>query len=364
MKVLIAPDKFKGTLSARAAAESIARGWRMARPDDTLELQPISDGGDGFGELTSAALGARPQSIGTVDAAHRPCTATWWWDAKTKTALIESANVVGLAMLPRGRFHPFDLDTFGLAKILRAATRRGAAKIIIGIGGSATNDGGFGLARALGWIFLDDDGNPILKWTDLRRLVSIHAPLQLHLADIVVAVDVRNPLLGKHGATRIYGPQKGLHLEDLSNAEANLKRLAAVAKSGRSFASQPGGGAAGGLGFGLAAFCNAKLHPGFELFVRQTNFRRHIRKADLVITGEGSIDRSTVMGKGVGELARLCKEENVPCIGLGGITRLPRNRKNLFTSVHALTDLTTAHSAMLKPELWLGRLTETVAKCW
>ena len=171
MKVLIAPDKFKGTLSARAAAESIARGWRMARPDDTLELQPISDGGDGFGELTSAALGARPQSIGTVDAAHRPCTATWWWDAKTKTALIESANVVGLAMLPRGRFHPFDLDTFGLAKILRAATRRGAAKIIIGIGGSATNDGGFGLARALGWIFLDDDGNPILKWTDLRRLV-------------------------------------------------------------------------------------------------------------------------------------------------------------------------------------------------
>ncbi len=304
MKVLIAPDKFKGTLSARTAAESIARGWRIVRPDDTLELQPISDGGDGFGELTSAALGAKPQSIRTMDAAHRPCTATWWWEAKSRTALIESANVIGLAMLPRGRFHPFKLDTFGLARLLRAVTRRGATKIIIGIGGSATNDGGFGLARALGWTFLDDDGNPILKWTDLRRLVSIHAPLQLHLADIVVAMDVRNPLLGRQGATRIYGPQKGLHPEDLSTAEANLKQLAAVARSGRRFALQPGSGAAGGLGFGLAAFCNAKLHPGFELFVKQTNFRRHIRKADLVITGEGSIDRSTLMGKGVGELQK------------------------------------------------------------
>ena len=171
-------------------------------------------------------------------------------------------------------------------------------------------------------------------------------------------------MLGRQGAKRSYGPQKGLHTVDLSTAEANLKQLAAVARSGRRFALQPGSGAAGGLGFGLAAFCNAKLHPGFELFVKQTNFRRHIRKADLVITGEGSIDRSTLMGKGVGELARLCTEENVPCIGLGGIARLLRNRNNLFTSVHALTDLTTGNSAMSKPELWLGRLTETVAKRW
>jgi len=362
MKVLIAPDKFKGTLSARAAAESIARGWQRMRPDDTIELQPISDGGDGFGELMSAALGATPQSIRTMDAAHRPCSATWWWDAKSRTALIESANVAGLAMLPRRRFHPFELDTFGLAKLVRAAIRRKAAKIIIGIGGSATNDGGFGLARALGWTFLDADGNAILKWTDLHRLVSVLAPRQFHMSNIVVAVDVRNPLLGRRGATRIYGPQKGLLPREFSKAEANLRRLAAVANSGSRLALQPGSGAAGGLGFGLAVFCNASLRSGFELFVERTKLQRHIRMADIVITGEGAIDRSTIMGKGVGELARLCRKEKIPCIAIGGTSKLPHGRVKPFTQVHALTNLTTAANAMLKSEHWLQRLAEKIAK--
>src|SRR6188768_2061827 len=129
MRVLIAPDKFKGTLTARQAAEAIARGWRKARPEDSLELLPISDGGDGFGEVMGELLGAKPKRVATVDAAHRPCVATWWWSAKTKTAIIESARVVGLAMLPKGKFHPFSLDTFGLGKVLRAAQRAKAKEI-------------------------------------------------------------------------------------------------------------------------------------------------------------------------------------------------------------------------------------------
>src|SRR5882672_3560125 len=129
LRVLIAPDKFKGTLTAREAATAIARGWRKSRPQDSLEILPISDGGDGFGEVTGELLGATTRHIKTKDAAHRSCKATWWWSAKTKTAVIESAQVIGLAMLPKGKFHPFQLDTFGLGAVLRAAQRSNAKQI-------------------------------------------------------------------------------------------------------------------------------------------------------------------------------------------------------------------------------------------
>jgi glycerate kinase len=158
MKVLIVPDKFKGTLTAAAAAAAIARGWRSGRPNDSLDLLPMSDGGDGFGEVTSKLLRARLQRAEAIDAAHRPCVAKWWWEPRTRTAIIESAGVIGLAMLPPKRFHPFELDTLGLGAVVQAAAQRGARRCLMGIGGSATNDGGFGLARALGWVFLDESG--------------------------------------------------------------------------------------------------------------------------------------------------------------------------------------------------------------
>src|ERR1017187_8626585 len=150
LQVLIMPDKFKGTLTASAAAEAIARGWRKARTGDLLSLLPMSDGGDGFGEVTRALLKARIQRVKTVDAAHRLCVARWWWEPSTRTAIIESAAVIGLAMLPQKRFHPFRLDTLGLGAVVRAAAKRGARRCLMGVGGSATNDGGFGLAREIG----------------------------------------------------------------------------------------------------------------------------------------------------------------------------------------------------------------------
>jgi len=361
MKVLIAPDKFKGTLSARDATEAIARGWQLARPKDTITMLPISDGGDGFGELMSEAIGAKPQSIKTADAVHRPCISNWWWEAKSKTAIIESARVIGLAMLPPGRFHPFDLDTSGLGKLISAANQRGAKRIILGIGGSATNDGGFGLARALDWKFLDAAGRLITDWTELHKLASVCAPRQRNYGNIIVAVDVTNPLLGARGATRIYGPQKGLRPEELARVEKNLRRLAAISKGGKRLASLPGSGAAGGLGFGLATFCDAKLRPGFALFATQANIRRQIRKADLVITGEGAIDRSTIMGKGVGELARLCRTEKIPCIGLGGHIQPTRQHQRLFSRLHALKELTTSEEARTDAAFWLEQLAQRTA---
>jgi len=222
-KVLIIPDKFKGTLTAREAAMAIAQGWKRYRPDDLLEIVPMSDGGDGFGETISEILGARSQIIKTVDAAHRPCRARWWWEPRNKMAIIESAKVIGLSQLPPGKFHPFALDTFGLGAALLAAEAKGARRCLIGIGGSATNDGGFGLARALGWEFRDCNERPITCWTGLKHLASIHPGRKVSINEILVAVDVQNPLLGPTGATRIYGPQKGIRPQDYPVAESSLR---------------------------------------------------------------------------------------------------------------------------------------------
>jgi glycerate kinase len=366
LRVLVIPDKFKGTLTAREAAAAIASGWRQARPEDQVTLLPMSDGGDGFGEVLGAATGARPRRTETVDAAHRRCRATWWWDATKRTAMIESARVIGLAMLPRGRFHPFELDTFGLGKVLRAAAEKGARRCVVGIGGSATNDGGFGLARALGWRFLDGRGGEIDKWTALDGLRQVRPPARKRLiGELVTAVDVRNPLLGARGCTRVYGPQKGLRQRDLAHAEKCLRRLATVMReqAGVDYASEPGAGAAGGLGFGLRAFAGARLEPGFEVFAAGTGLERLLGLADLVITGEGAIDRQTLMGKGVGELAGLCRERGVLCIALAGRS-LVRGRGARFATVAALTDVTSVAEAMSNPARWLRVLAEKTARDW
>src|SRR5688572_10606079 len=153
MKVLIIPDKFKGTLNAEEAAEAIAKGWSKIRPEDTLDILPMSDGGDGFGRVMSRLHKARMEPIQTVNAAGQRCVAQWGWDAQNRLAIIESASTAGLALLPPGKYHPFKLDSFGLGAILEAAWKSGARRCVIGIGGSATNDGGFGVARACGWKF-------------------------------------------------------------------------------------------------------------------------------------------------------------------------------------------------------------------
>jgi glycerate kinase len=364
LRVLIIPDKFKGTLTARAAAAAIAGGWRKARAGDTLELLPMSDGGDGFGQVTSLLLKAGPQRLKTVNAAHRPCVAQWWWEPRSRTAIIESAAVIGLAMLPPGRFHPFALDTTGLGAVVRAAASRGARRCLVGIGGSATNDGGFGLAKALDWQFLDRQGQAIERWVDLHRLVHIRAPRRHWFSELLVATDVRNCLLGPRGATRVYGPQKGLRPRDFALAERCLGRLAWVVRRelGRDFARRPGAGAAGGLGFGLMAFLGAQLLPGFDLFARQAKLERHLRRADLVITGEGSIDRSTLMGKGVGQVAQRCRQLEIPCIGLAGVVSGRRAAAKHFSRTHALTEVATIRQAKAEPARWLERLARQVAR--
>lgn len=365
LKIVIVPDKFKGTLTARAAAEAIGRGWHAGRPGDQLELMPMSDGGDGFGEVFGTMSGAKQRSARTRDAAGRACSSPWWWLPDTETAIVESARVIGLAMLPAGEFHPFELDTTGLGCLLKTVAGREAKRCIVGIGGSATNDGGFGMARALGWDFLDRKGNRIGHWTELHELKSLRPPRQSRLfKQVIVAADVRNALLGRDGATRVYGPQKGLRPDDLATAERCLRRLATVVHEtlGKDFARLPGAGAAGGLGFALAVFLGAEFETGFELFTRHSKLLSRLKSADLVITGEGAVDASTKMGKGVGQIATLCRDMRVPCMALAGVVTIGDARQRLFTGMRALTELTSGAKAKAAPGLWLERLTRRAAE--
>jgi glycerate kinase len=232
------------------------------------------------------------------------------------------------------------------------------------------------LARALGWRFLNRSGQDLGSWTKLKELARIVPPRRKRLFNsLVVAVDVRNPLLGPRGATRIYGPQKGIRPRDFTPAERNLRRLAQLVERGRfvvppsggghrlkpELRTQPGAGAAGGLGFGLLAFAGGRLQPGFDLLARQAQISQRLRAADVVVTGEGAIDASTAMGKGAGQVALRCRKAGVPCIGLGGVvTRTPRVR-TLFTEVRALTELTMLAEATARPAFWLERLAADAA---
>lgn len=367
--VLIVPDKFKGTLTASQAAELIAEGWREERPKDTLELLPMSDGGDGFGDVLSFLLDVTVQTTRTVNPVHKTLDAQWWWEAETKTAIIETAQVIGLALLPPKVFHPFELDTFGLGAVFQAAARLGAVRCLIGIGGSATNDAGFGLARSLDWKFLDANDRLIESWLHLESLQRIVPPQEPGPAgEMIVAMDVQNPLLGPRGASRIYGPQKGLRPEDMPRAERCLEQLAEVVERDLQLdaANEPGAGAAGGLGFGLRCFLGARLVSGFELFARYASLEERIRKSNLVITGEGSIDASTAMGKGVGEVAGLCRKHGVPCFGLAGTVTdatIQELVPGTFTRLMGMTPhLTTGEEARENPNCWLPRLAREAAQ--
>jgi glycerate kinase len=367
LRVLIVPDKFKGTLSARQAAAAIERGWRKARPKDKLTLLPMSDGGDGFGEVMSDCLSAIPRTVTTCDAAHHSCRARWWWQPRTRIAILDTARVIGLAMLPPGRFHPFQLDTYGLGDLLRAALKAGARRCLVGLGGSATNDAGFGLARAFGWKFEDPSGRPIERWTDLVDLARVSPPVsRSKMPELVIAVDVQNPLLGSGGATRVYGPQKGLKPREFAAAERALGRLASVMRRDRRFdyARVPGAGAAGGLGFGFLAFLGGQLVPGFELFAREVGLEQTLHRTDLVITGEGAVDLSTSMGKGAGCVAKVCSQMRLPCLGLSGIINRASGSEKMFTQARALTDLTTVQKARTKPAQWLEVLARQTAAEW
>jgi glycerate kinase len=366
MKVLIVPDKFKGTLSAMEAAQAIATGWSAIKPSDEIALLPMTDGGDGFGEILGRLFQAERQTAQTVDAAHNAIEAEWWWSETRGVAIVESAKIIGLAMLPAGKFHPFELDTRGLGQLLRQiASTHPHANLLIGIGGSATNDAGFGLALGLGYRFSDGTGHCLDRWLELDRVLEIDVPPEVpRFSGVTIASDVQNPLLGPGGASRIYGPQKGLRPEDFSIADRCFERFTEVIQRdfGRDCAAEPGTGAAGGLGYGLRVFLGGEFKPGFDIFAEAANLRNRIRASDLVITGEGSIDRQTQMGKGTGAVANLARSEGKRCVALAGIVSPELEPGTFDLAMGIVPGIATRKEAIREPARWLSRLAAEAAR--
>ncbi len=310
MKILIAPDKFKGALNAREVAENIAKGLRDVRPDAHIEIVPMADGGEGTAEAVCSARGCSWLQCKAHDPLGREIAARFGWIGSEKLAVMEMSEAAGMKRLMATELNPDLATTYGVGEMILDASRQGADQIIIGLGGSATNDGGFGMARALGFRFEQEHDHEQLRVTDLLELNGIEKPKNLALPKIIAAVDVKNPLLGKNGATRVFGPQKGASKNELDILDRALTRLADVVAGefGFDYRGMPGAGAAGGLGFGLMSFCGAKIRPGFDVVAQAVGLEAKIKAADIVITGEGCLDRQTLEGKTPAGVARLARK--------------------------------------------------------
>lgn len=313
MNVLIACDKFKGSLSAKEVALSIQRGLGEGFE---CELCPIADGGEGFVEAMLAALGGEEQTCVVQDAIGREVEATYGMSGSL--AIIEMAEASGLWRIEEGVRDVLKASTFGTGQLIQDAMRRGAQKILLGVGGSATNDGGVGMAAALGWKFFDEEGSQLAaNPSALADLAVMDGSEVGALPEIEVACDVENPLLGERGATAVFGPQKGAGEEEREYLEAYLGHLTEVS-GGEKLALTPGGGAAGGLAWGLMKFANASLRPGFDIVADAVRLRELIAKADLVITGEGSLDAQSLDGKGPIGVIRLAREQGKKTAAIAG----------------------------------------------
>lgn len=321
MRILIACDKFKGSLSATAACEALRDGLREAGSSDELLVCPIADGGEGFTESMVTALQGEWRTCESYDALHNPVEARYGMlrnAAGELEAVMEMAEASGLRRIPEESRNVLYSSTFGTGSMIRDAVSQGVQRILLGIGGSATNDGGVGMLAALGVKFLDGDGGDLDPVpASLMHLAEVDISGLVDLPPIEVACDVENPLLGSNGASAVYGPQKGADEETVGFLEAVLARLVEV--TGRTDAAEaPGAGAAGGLGFGLVAFAGARLRNGFNMVADALGLPMQVAHADFVITGEGSLDLQTLQGKAPLGLALLAREHGRKIIAIGG----------------------------------------------
>ncbi len=363
MRILIAPDKFKGVQTALQAATNIAAGIGDVLLDAQIEIVPVADGGEGTSEVICDALAGRWRECQAHDALGRLVAARYVWLPKRATAVMEMSEVAGLKHLGPATRDIEHATTFGVGEMMRDAVKLGAREIIVGVGGSMANDGGFGMARALGFRFFDEGEVELeLKGSvsQLRTLARIDAaevaevfaaassglkkkrlaqpPLQR--VGVVAAADVRNPLLGESGATYVFGPQKGATTDQLRLLEDALGRLADIVARdlGADYRFRAGAGAGGGLAFGLMSFCGATIRRGFEVVAEAIGLERKMGSADIVVTGEGSLDRQSLDGKAPVEVARLARKLGKRIFAVVGRTDDDARLTELFDGIYAVAD--------------------------
>jgi glycerate kinase len=324
MKILIAPDSFKGSLSALEVAKNIEIGVLRVDPEAEIIKVPMADGGEGTVQSLVEASGGTVIYEEVVGPLGMPVTASYGILGDQRTAVIEMASASGLPLIPAGKSDPSKTTTYGTGQLIKAALDAGAEEIIIGIGGSATNDGGVGMAQALGIRFLDSQGQSIgYGGGELARLANIDISgldPRIKRTKIEVACDVTNPLYGPEGAAYIYGPQKGADIDMIKRLDDNLRHFANIIKKhiDKDVKDIPGAGAAGGMGAGLLAFFDARLKPGIEIVIEINKLKEKLQGVDLVITGEGMLDGQTVKGKAPVGVAREAKRFGIPVIAIAG----------------------------------------------
>jgi glycerate 2-kinase len=321
--VIVAPQSFKGSADAVAVASAIARGVRRAWPNARIEEMPLADGGEGTVRALVSATGGGLRRSRVHDPLGRDIDAEWGVLGDGVTAVVEMAAASGLPLLQPSERDARITSTRGTGELILAAAASGAHRIVIGIGGSATNDGGAGMARAFGYRFLDRAGNDLPEGgAALARLGRIDGQTDPRLVrpSIEVACDVRNPLLGPEGASAVYGPQKGATPGIVQELDAALTRYADVVEAfvGRSIRDVPGAGAAGGLGAGLLAFLDARLVSGADLVLRTVGFAERIAGVDLVVTGEGRVDYQSAYGKLTGAVTAAARRAGIPVMAVVG----------------------------------------------
>ncbi|MDU4054978.1 MAG: glycerate kinase [Pseudomonas oryzihabitans] len=324
MKIVIAPDSFKESLSAAGVASALARGLRQALPEAEVIECPLGDGGEGTLDAVLAATGGEVREARVTGPLGELVTARWGWLAEQRTAFVEMASASGLELVPRACRDVRVATSHGTGELLRAALDAGAERLVVAIGGSATNDGGAGVLQALGVLLLDGQGQALAPGgaalASLASLDLTYLHPRLSAVEVVIAADVDNPLCGPQGASQIFGPQKGASPEQVRELDAALAHFATVtaATLGRDVSEQPGAGAAGGVGFAALAFLQATFRPGIEVVAELVGLEEALQDADLAVTGEGRLDGQTLRGKTPAGVLRLAQRHGVPVVAVAG----------------------------------------------
>lgn len=360
MNIVISIDSFKGSLSSREAAEAIAAGARAAIPEARISICPLADGGEGTVDALVAALGAEYVTATVSDPLGRPVEAAFALTPDGKTAIIEMSAAAGITMLVADERDPRVATTYGVGELILAAIARGARHFLVGIGGSATNDAGLGMLAALGFQFLDEEGNEIaphgaIAAGRVAKIITDGVKKEVLESTFSVACDVKNPLCGANGCSAVYGPQKGADVAMVAEMDTALARFAdvAVAHFPKADPNAKGAGAAGGLGFAFQGFLGGKLLPGAELITKECGLEDLVRGADVVVTGEGKIDFQSAMGKAPAAVAALAKKygkrviafcgaidqkgESASCPGIDAIFPIPTGAHTLAEAMDIAT---------------------------
>ena len=372
MKAVIAIDSLKGSLSSIEAGQAIAEGIKKADAKADVVIRPLADGGEGTVEALVCGMNGTLQHVKVTGPLGDPVVCEYGIIDEMKTAVIEMSGAAGITLVPDAKRNPLYTTTYGVGEVIRDAIEKGCRRFIVGIGGSATNDGGIGMLQALGYGFLNKDGEQVpfgaIGLRELETITDTYVLPELAECEFKIACDVTNPLCGENGCSAVYGPQKGANPSMIMEMDKWLRYYAALAreKFPKANLNEPGTGAAGGLGFAFLTFTNAVLESGIKIVLEETKLESYVKEADVVVTGEGRLDFQTAMGKAPVGVAGLAKKFDIPVLAFAGsvtkdATECNKNGIDAFFPI--LRGISTLEEAM-KPENAKQNLADTAEQAF